>query len=668
MELTCITKSANKIKVLNELGIHDVKDLLVHYPFRYVDNVVMNFDDFKVGDKVFFEATLASGFKTNYYAKNRSVTRFDVVYDEELIQVSIFNRPYLKVSSEEKIVISGKYEGKNKVVATTVNFKSVDEQVGIFPVYNLKEGITQNEMSKYVKKALKLMEGKIVDVIPDTYLRKYKLINKEKAINEIHFPTNRDTLKAALYYLKYEEFLKFNVTMMLLKKANVNVVSKSGKCFEMSKINEVISSLPYELSDDQKQVLTDIFDDLKANRLMYRLVQGDVGSGKTIVAILAMYAVALANQQSVIMAPTEILAKQHYDNIVKLLPEVEVVMLSGSLKKAERLSVLEQIASNKAKIIVGTHALFQEGVNYYNLGLVVTDEQHRFGVEQRKKLKDKGESVDVLMMSATPIPRTLALSLYGDMDVSSIHQMPSGRKAIQTTLIKQNSFTSVFDDIIELLQQGNQMYVITAMIEENEDFNKIKHAEGIYEALKKVLAMYAKVGLLHGKMSGEEKEQVMKQFADNEIQVLVSTTVVEVGVNVPNANIMVIYDSDRFGLSQLHQLRGRVGRGNRQGYCYLLTGSKDSDSLKRLEVLTKTTDGFEIARQDLLLRGAGDILGKRQSGVSGFVLGDIILDTSILELAREDAQMIVDHFDDDENKMIKTWVMLYQRNNISYVD
>ena len=659
MDLKLITKSENKLRVLRELGINDVKDILLHYPFRYTDNVLTPYDEFQVGEKVFFEATLASSFKTSYYAKNRSVTRFDVVYEEELIQVTM--------KEEDKIVISGKYDGKNKVTATTVNFKEIDEQLGIFPVYNLKEGITQNEMSKYVKKALALMEGKIVDVIPLSYINKYHMMRKSEALKEIHFPSSKENLKYALHYLKYEEFLKFNVTMLLMRHHNQMVVKKKPKKFDVNKINQIINSLPFRLSDDQKQVLNEIISDLRDEKVMYRLLQGDVGSGKTIVAILGMYANVLAGKQSVIMAPTEILAKQHYDSIVKLLPDVNTVLLSGSLKKQEREVLLDEVATHKADIIVGTHALFQESVVYADLGMVITDEQHRFGVEQRKKLKDKGEGVDVLLMSATPIPRTLALSLYGDMDVSTIHQMPSGRKPIKTMLLRKNSFTDVFDDVVELLNQGNQMYVITAMIEENEDF-KIKHAEGIYEALKKAMALYAKVGLLHGKMHADEKETIMEQFASNEIQILVSTTVVEVGVNVPNANVMVIYDSDRFGLSQLHQLRGRIGRGDKQGYCYLLTKSKDSDSLKRLEVLTQTNDGFEIAKQDLLLRGAGDILGKRQSGASGFVLGDIILDTTILEIARDDAKAIVEHFEDEENKMIRTWIALYQQNNVSYVD
>lgn len=668
MELTLITKSQRKLEALHELGIQNVKDLLVHYPFRYTDNVLTSYNEFQIGEKVFFEAVLISSFKTSYYAKNRSVTRFEVLYEEEVIQVTIFNRPYLKGNETDTIVISGKYEGHNKVTATSVNFKEIDEQIGLFPVYNLTQGITQSEMSRYVKKALSLMDGKIVDVIPSRYIEKYHMMHKSEALREIHFPSSKEKLKYALHYLKYEEFLKFNVTMMLTKRNNQTILRKEPRIFDENKIHQVISSLNFSLSNDQNTVLREILNDLASSKVMYRLLQGDVGSGKTIVAVLGMYATALAGKQSVIMAPTEILAKQHYDTISKLLPDVRVVLLSGSLRKSEKDILQQQIASHQADIIVGTHALFQESVIYADLGMVVTDEQHRFGVEQRKRLKDKGEGVDVLLMSATPIPRTLALSLYGDMDVSTIRELPKGRKPILTKLIRKNSFFDEFNEITELLQQGNQMYVITAMIGENEDYTKIKHAEGIYEALKKAMALYANVGLLHGRMNAEEKELVMRQFADNEVQVLVSTTVVEVGVNVPNANIMVIYDSDRFGLSQLHQLRGRIGRGNRQGYCYLLTGSKDPISIKRLEVLTMTNDGFEIAKQDLLLRGAGDILGKRQSGASGFVLGDVVLDTKILELARTDAEDIVNHFEDDDNAMIRKWIEIYQKNNVTYMD
>ncbi len=667
MELKLISKSENKLKVFHEMGIYDVKDLIQHYPFRYENNLVIPFEEWREGEKVFFEARLASGFKTSYYAAKRSVTHFDVVYDEEVLKVTIFNRPYLKGTEDDVVTISGTYMGNRKVNAASLNFKPVDDQIGLFPVYNLKEGISQNEMRKYMKKAIGLMDGKIHDVIPKSYLEKYHMMSKEEAIKEIHFPSSKKQLEYALHYLKYEEFLKFHVTMLLAKKQTKDIAHKSPRNFEDEKIQTVISRLNFELSDDQKLVLKEILQDLRSDKIMYRLLQGDVGSGKTIVAILSMYAAVLSGVQAVMMAPTEILAKQHYENIRRLLPDVHSLILTGSLKKSEKEDLYYEIKSGKAQIIIGTHALFQEAVTYHNLGLVITDEQHRFGVEQRRRLKEKGESVDVLVMSATPIPRTLALSLYGDMDVSTIKTLPAGRKQVKTVLLNKNSFVDKYDEIVSLLEEGNQMYVITAMIEENEEF-KIKHAQGIYEALKKNFALFANVGLLHGKMSAEDKEQVMDEFARNEIQVLVSTTVVEVGVNVPNANIMVIYDADRFGLSQLHQLRGRIGRGNKQGYCYLLSANKSKESRDRLEVLTKTTDGFEIAREDLLLRGAGDILGTRQSGVSGFVLGDVILDTSILDLSRKDAQDIIDNFDLEENKMLRLWLEIYQKNNISYVD
>lgn len=667
MELKLITKSENKLRVLNDMGIVDVKDLLQHYPFRYDNNMVVPFVEWQEGDKVFFEARVASGLKTSYYAAKKCVTHFDVVYDEEVLKITIFNRPYLKGNEDDVVTITGTYNGHGKVSAISLNFKPMDNQVGLIPVYNLKEGITQNEMRKYIKKAIGLMESKIHDVIPASYIAKYHMMSKEEAIKEVHFPSDKKQLEYALHYLKYEEFLKFNVTMQLAKKQTKEIAHKSPRVFDETKLMEVIQKLNFELSDDQKTVLKEILNDMRSDKVMYRLLQGDVGSGKTIVAIIALYAAALSGVQAVMMAPTEILAKQHYDNIRKLLPNVHAVILSGSMKKSEKEDLYQDIREGKAKIIIGTHALFQEGVIYQKLGLVITDEQHRFGVEQRRRLKDKGEAVDVLLMSATPIPRTLALSLYGDMDVSTIKTLPSGRKQVKTVLLERNSFVDRYDEIVSLLEQGNQMYVITAMIEENEDF-KIKHAQGIYEALKQNFALFANVGLLHGKMSSEEKELVMQEFARNEIQVLVSTTVVEVGVNVPNANIMVIYDADRFGLSQLHQLRGRIGRGDKQGYCYLLTGNKSADSLKRLKVLTKTTDGFEIAREDLLLRGAGDILGTRQSGVSGFVLGDVILDTSILDLARSDAEEIITNFDKEENKMLRLWLDIYQKNNISYVD
>lgn len=666
MELTKITKSANKLAVLNALGIHEVRDLLTYYPTRYTVTVESSFDDFKKGEKVSFEAELVTPFKTTYYARNRSVTRFTVVYQEEELQVSIFNRSYLKVPAGcDRVFITGKYDGNHKVTASNINFKPIEEQLGIFPVYGLKEGITQNELRKYIKKAIDLYEGKIVDVVPNRFLEKYRLVAKEKAIHNVHFPTSKEALEQALRHLKYEEFLKFHVSMQLGRKQDVEYLTKTNRCVDMNRVNDFVKLLPYELSNDQQKAVNEIIGDMRSSRVMYRLLQGDVGCGKTVVAQIAMLACVTSGYQAVIMAPTEILARQHYEGFKKLFPDLNVCLLCGSLKSKERKEVLSDIETGKAQMIVGTHALFQDDANYHSIGLVVADEQHRFGVDQRRRLLEKGDAVDLLLMSATPIPRTLAISLYGDLDVSTIKELPKGRKTTLTKYIQHNSMSYILEEIIEYLESGTQVYVITPLIEESESLD-VKNAIDIYDNLSKVLKNYGTVGLLHGRMSAEEKDKIMNDFVQNRIQMLISTTVVEVGVNVGNANVMVIYDSERFGLSQLHQLRGRVGRANQQGICYLLSNSKDENAIKRLKLMEKCTDGFEIATADLQMRGAGDILGKRQSGASGFVLGDIVVDSKILEVARNDAIDIVKNFDNEEYRMLRIWIQM--NDSIKYMD
>lgn len=382
--------------------------------------------------------------------------------------------------------------------------------------------------------------------------------------------------------------------------------------------------------------------DLASEKVMYRMLQGDVGCGKTLVAAFGMYACILSHKQAALMAPTEILAKQHAKSLKALFQDfdVNVEVLYSSLKNSEKALVYERLANNEIDIIVGTHALFQEDVKFYDLGMVVADEQHRFGVGQRRKLIEKGDKVDFLLMSATPIPRTLALSLYGDMDVSTIQELPKGRMPIQTTLVKSASMGPVLNDILTLIDEGNQCYVVCPAIEKNEETN-VKNVTEIYEGMKASLGKKYTIALLHGKMNAQEKDEVMDAFQHQSIQILVSTTVIEVGVDVPSANIMVIYDAHRFGLSQIHQLRGRVGRGKVQGYCYLLSSTKEEDSLRRLKILEQIRDGFEISRADLAMRGPGDILGTRQSGVPGFILGDVIQDANILEVAREDAAHVL---------------------------
>ena len=445
--------------------------------------------------------------------------------------------------------------------------------------------------------------------------------------------------------------------MQALKVQEKEVVHGHEKRFDNEEVMDLQKTLAFSLTEDQIKTIEEILADLKSDHIMYRMVQGDVGCGKTLVAAFGMYACVLAHKQAAFLAPTEILAKQHGNNLKKIFHdyEIQVEVLYASLKTQEKKDILERLARNEIDILVGTHALFQEGVEFHDLGMVVADEQHRFGVAQRKKMLEKGDKVDFLLMSATPIPRTLAISLYGDMDVSTIQTLPSGRQKITTKLVHARSMSSILDFVLEKIDEGNQCYVVCPAIEKNEDY-EMRNVTDIYQGMQASLGRRYQIGLLHGKMSAQEKDAVMKAFVEGDLQILVSTTVIEVGVDVANANIMVIYDAHRFGLSQIHQLRGRVGRGSQPGYCFLLSDSKDPDSLQRLKVCEKTNDGFVIARYDLALRGPGDILGTRQSGVPGFILGDVIQDANILEVAREDAQALLKHIHDPGYEQIKNYI------------
>ncbi|HAE17092.1 MAG TPA: ATP-dependent DNA helicase RecG, partial [Erysipelotrichaceae bacterium] len=503
----------------------------------------------------------------------------------------------------------------------------------------VKEGIGQKDIRNIIRKVMNAVE--IKDIVPGELIDRYRLLERKEALRCVHEPRSEEDVKKAYRTLKYEEFLIFFVSILLNRETQF-VMMKQGKTFDTARIQQLIDSLPYNMTPDQVKVLQDIFLDMTSDRCMYRLLQGDVGCGKTLVAAIAMYACVLSGQQAALLAPTEILASQHEANVSALLKGmgVRTRALYAGMNSKQQLEVLEEVRTGKADILIGTHSLIQERVEFADLGLVIADEQQRFGVEQRKALRAKGEKADFLLMSATPIPRTLASTLYGDMDISTIETMPPGRKQVITKLIRENSFRTVLDDINQLLERGRQLYVICAAVEKNEEFSA-RNVNDTAASLRKLFGEKYPVGLLHGRMSSEEKQQIMSDFEAGHISVLVSTTVVEVGVNVVNATGMIIYDADRFGMSQIHQLRGRVQRGSEQGYCWLLTGSQDEKVMERLEILEKTTNGFEISYQDLRLRGPGDILGTKQSGLPDFILGNPVEDTRIIAQARKDAEQII---------------------------
>ena len=508
--------------------------------------------------------------------------------------MSIFNRHFLRqhLKLGTTITIIGKCVN-HRITASDIKIKPLQDISGIYPVYSLKEGITQKSFRQYVKKALSLLNHEFDDFIPEKYRIQHHLIRKESALYCIHFPENKKDVQEALKYLKYEEFLKFQLTMQLMKQQRTQEMG-IAKDFDVTQLQSLILSLPFALTKDQQTAIKEIVEDLKSPQMMYRFLQGDVGSGKTVVSSVALYANYLAGYQGALMAPTEILATQHYQTLSRFFEntDVRIELLTGSLSLKEKERVYQAIQSGEADIVVGTHALFKKSV-YHNLGFVITDEQHRFGVMQRKALKNKGQQVDFLIMSATPIPRTLAISMYGDMDVSTIKTMPQGRLPVKTQYIHSSSMKPILKHLKSYLAQGGQCYVICPLVEDSENL-EAKSASQIAKAMQKYFQTQYNVGLLHGQMKEDEKEKVMNGFLNNTIQILVSTTVVEVGVDVKNANMMVIYNAERFGMSQLHQLRGRIGRGQEQAYCYLMSSSSSKEAIERLKYLEKSHDGFEI--------------------------------------------------------------------------
>lgn len=669
MEVKKLRISDKKVEVLHTIGLESVQDLLVYYPFRYEVIEEKPREQWQKEERVTLEGIIITPARVMRLKQKMSMTTFSILYDEEEFKVTLFNRPWPKMFPVgKKITIFGKYEGGQRITALQYNFQSLQEQLGILPVYTIKDGITQKDIHKYIKKAWDVLGNDIQEFLPEELRQKYRLISKKQAIHDIHFPKSMQEVAQSLRHLKYEEFLRFQLSMQAMKQQEQTVTVGHQKLFANEDVWELQKALSFTLTDDQKAVIEDILHDLSQEKIMYRMVQGDVGCGKTLVAAFGMYACVLSHHQAAFLAPTEILAKQHAQNLRKLLKDFGVVVevLYASLKTKEKKEVLQRLKDNEIDIIVGTHALFQEDVSFHSLGMVVADEQHRFGVFQRRRMLAKGDKVDFLFMSATPIPRTLAISLYGDMEVSTIKALPKGRKPITTKLIQSRSMAPILEEVLEKIEEGNQCYVVCPAIEKNEDYD-LRNAQEIYQGMQQALGKKYRIGLLHGKMTAQEKDETMQLFVQHELDILVSTTVIEVGVDVKTANIMIIYDAHRFGLSQIHQLRGRVGRGEMAGYCYLLSDTKDKDSLQRLRVCEKTNDGFEIAKYDLQLRGPGDMLGTRQSGVPSFILGDIVQDVNILEVAREDAQHILQHIEDAQYESIRIFLSETMKHS-TYLD
>lgn len=660
--------TSKRLTVLHQLGLYTTDDLLMYYPYRYETITSSAFADWKIKDKVWFEGEVVQLPRS--WRKGRLVTTtFQVRSQEQILTITIFNRPWAKsLNLNQILTIQGVYQGNSKVTAISYDTKPLAEHTAITPIYSIKAGIRQKTLQIIIYSVLNQLQDEIIDDIPDEFRQAYRLLTLKVAYRCIHIPSSMSEVQAAVRTLKYAEFLRFFTAIQLMRSTDGIRITKKPKIFSSKKIQQAIQSLSFELTADQKDTLEKILNDMGSTHTMYRLVQGDVGCGKTVVATLALYAAFLSGYQGAMLAPTEILARQHYISVNQVLAPfgVKTEVLYSALTPAKKKEILEDVASGKINILIGTHSMIQDSVTFHKLGLTIADEQQRFGVSQRKALKQKGEQVDFLLMSATPIPRTLAASLFGDMDVSTIETMPAGRITPVTTLVKENSFRTVLDDVKCLLKSGRQLYVICAAVDENEEY----HARNVYdttESIQKLFPQY-KVACLHGRMTADEKQAIMQAFNTNDIQILVSTTVVEVGVNVVNATGMIIYDADRFGLSQLHQLRGRIQRGSEQGYCWLLTASHEERVLQRLDVLVKSNNGFEISYEDLRLRGPGDILGTRQSGLPDFILGNIVEDTAMINQARKDALKVMESADNPDYQILLETVRKRNEKNAEYAD
>ena len=624
--------------LLKKLNINTVDDLVTHYPYRYEFIKRSNLKEKCEDDKVIIDGKVEMIPILVRLKGNLNKMNFRLATStKEIVGVSIFNRAYLKnqLLVGTNITVFGKYEkNKNVILASEIRMGLLPKGEKIEAVYHGTVGLNSKAISGFINTALMEYGNDLEDYIPKNLLEKYNFLNKKTALNIIHNPSTKEKLKEASIRLKYEELFVYMAKINYLKLKNKNIKDGIEKDFDKEKLDKVIKSLPYELTIDQKLVLNEILEDLTSKRRMNRLLQGDVGSGKTIISIIAMVANYLSGYQSALMVPTEILATQHYETMKEILKDlnVNIALLTGSLPKNKKDLIHEELKLGKIDMVVGTHALIQEEVVYKNLGLVITDEQHRFGVLQRTSLQNKGIMPDVLYMSATPIPRTYALTLYGDMDISTIRTLPKGRKPIKTYLKSYSEIKDVLKMMYEELLKNHQIYVIAPLIEESETLD-LTTVNELKDKMNLAFGEKYNVGIIHGKLKQTEKDKIMEDFVKNKVQILISTTVIEVGVNVLNTTMMVIFDANRFGLSTLHQLRGRVGRSALESSCILIS---DYDS-ERLNVMTTTNDGFEISEEDFKIRGHGDLFGTKQSGDMTFKIADIKEDYKILLQAKKDS-------------------------------
>ena len=667
----------SRVKLLNILGVYTIEDLISYYPRTYEDRTkITKIAELQDGQSAMIEAVTTSGASTARLRRNMTITKVIVEDDTGRALISWFNQDYVKtrIHAKEKYRFFGRVSKKSGITefnSPVFDAENEHKNTGkIVPVYPTTKGLNQTSIRQAIENALALVNEKIEESLPEYIVKQYNLMSLEDATKQIHFPSNMEKFTLARKRLAFEELLTFQLALLSLKTQYDNEI-RGIKYDENVKMSDVINTLPFRLTKAQLRVLEEIDRDMESEKPMNRLLQGDVGSGKTIVAMISAYKAVKSGYQVAVMAPTTILATQHLENFNKILSSfgIKSELLISSLTKKQKQIVLAKLKSGEIDIIIGTHALLQENVEFKKLGLVVTDEQHRFGVKQRSIIAGKGNNPDVLVMTATPIPRTLAIVVYGDLDISIIDELPPNRKKIDTLAVRENMTARIVEFIKKNVDEGRQAYIVCPFVEDNEDMENVKSIEKLAKTYKDDIFKDYKVEILHGKMKPKEKDQVMQDFKDNKISILISTTVIEVGVDVPNANIMVIENAERFGLAQLHQLRGRVGRGEYKSYCILKYNGNSDLIRQRMETMTATDDGFKIAEKDLELRGSGEFFGTKQHGLPEFKIANIFdaEDIKILKLVQELAIKIEaedSKLENEKNKKLKKMVTRIREERI----
>lgn len=651
--------------LLNKCGIYNILDLLLYFPRDYEFlNSVTDLNTTNENEKITIKCELVEVKKDIRTKTGKILTTLVFQCNEQKILAKWFNQPYVK----KNFMLGEKYNLVGKIKKNGAFFDVINPVIGcedlarskIVPKYSLKDSLSNNILVKLINQILDSII--IAENLTGSIVEKYNFVSLDYAIRNIHFPKDRDSLNKSKKRLKFQELFTYSIKIMMLKQ---HVKSSNGIAFKMVKeLKDLKESLPFDLTSAQSRTIREILLDQKKSVPMNRLVQGDVGSGKTIVAIIAMFNVVKNGYQAVMMAPTEILANQHFAEVKKVLErfEIPIEILSGSTKNSEKLRIKEKIKSGESMIVIGTHALIEEDVEFVNLGIIVTDEQHRFGVHQRSKLINKGKEADVLVMTATPIPRTLSLYLYGDLDISIIDELPPGRQKIDTVFFHERHRNKAYELAQNQIKGGRQVYIVCPLIEENEalDLNSVNK---LYDELKNTYFKDIPLEMLHGKMNGKSKEDVMDRFKKGEIKAIISTTVIEVGVNVPNATVMIVENAERFGLSQLHQLRGRVGRGSHKSYCILIAEANNNITKKRMQIMTQSNDGFFIAEQDLKIRGTGELFGIKQHGDSELILANIIEDSDILRVANMEAKKVINSNSEADKKLCNEVIKNLQKTS-----